>query len=239
MRELARSLDDLSDDLERQRRARRQLAQGLSHELRTPLMLLQSRIEAMQDGVVPFDPEGLDLLHTETLRLGRLVSQIERLAEAEARPAPLQPEVVPLQEIAGEVHAALAPAFEIRGIALMLEGSATSAYADRDAVKQIASNLLSNALKYAPENEPVRLITETWDGMARMTVRDNGVLEPSERERLFERFYRGSRRGGSGAGLGLTIARCMAEAQGARPAGRGGRALVIGSSHDERPVAVA
>lgn len=216
MRELARSLDGLSDDLERQRRARRQLAQDLSHELRTPLMLLQSRIEAMQDGIVPFDPEGLDLLHTETLRLGRLVSQIELLAEAEAQPAPLRLEVVPLQEIAREVHAALAPAFEMRGIVLMLEGAAVSAYADRDAVKQIATNLLSNALKYAPEDEPARLITEEGNGMARMIVRDNGVLKPSERERLFERFYRGSPRGGSGAGLGLTIARSIAEAQGGR-----------------------
>ena len=49
-------------------------------------MLLQSRIEAMQDGVVPFDAEGSAALHTETLRLTRLVSQIELLAESEASP---------------------------------------------------------------------------------------------------------------------------------------------------------
>ena len=216
MQELAESLKGLSDDLERQRSARHQLAQDLSHELRTPLMLLQTRIEAMQDGIVPFDPEGLDLLHTETLRLGRLVGQIELLAEAEAQPAPLNLRMVPLEEIAREAHAALAPAFEMRGIALVLEGSAVSAYADRDAVKQIATNLLSNALKYAPEGEPVRLVTGAHDGMARMSVRDSGTLSPAERTRLFERFYRGSSRGGSGAGLGLTIARSLAEAQGGR-----------------------
>ena len=214
MRELAGSLEGLSDDLERQRRARHQLAQDLSHELRTPLMLLQSRIEAMQDGIVPFEPEGLDLLHTETLRLGRLVGQIELLAEAEAQPAPLHLESVSLEEIAREVHAALAPAFELRGIDLVLDGGAASAYADRDAVRQIATNLLSNALKYAPENEAVRLVTDTEGGMARLSVRDSGTLPASERARLFERFYRGTARGGSGAGLGLTIARSLAEAQG-------------------------
>ena len=213
MRELADSIEGLSDDLERQRRARRQLAQDLSHELRTPLMLLQSRIEAMQDEVVPFDSEGLDLLHTETLRLGRLVGQIELLAEAEAQPAPLHLEMIQLDEIAREVHAALAPAFEMQGATLILEDGAVPAFADRDAVKQIATNLLSNALKYAPEGKPVRLTTYASGGMARMSVHDSGTLPAAERTRLFERFYRGSSRGGSGAGLGLTIARSLAEAQ--------------------------
>lgn len=214
MRELADSIEGLSDDLARQRRSRRQLAQDLSHELRTPLMLLQSRIEAMQDEVVPFDSEGLDLLHTETLRLGRLVGQIELLAEAEAQPAPLHPEPIQLDDIAREVHAALAPAFGMRGAALIFEGGAVPAFADRDAVKQIATNLLTNALKYAPEGKPVRLTTGAHEGMARMSVHDSGTLPATERTRLFERFYRGSSRGGSGAGLGLTIARSLAEAQG-------------------------
>jgi two-component system sensor histidine kinase BaeS len=216
MRELAESLDGLADDLERQRRARRQLAEDLSHELRTPLMLLQSRIEAMQDGIVPFDPEGLALLHTETLRLGRLVGQIERLAEAEAQPAPLHLQEMPLDEIAREVHAALASAFETRGIALALEDSPVVAYADRDAVMQIATNLLTNALKYAPENQPVRLITDMHGEMARMSVVDQGAIPGVERSRVFERFYRGSARDAGGTGLGLTIARSLAEAQGGR-----------------------
>ncbi len=214
MRELAASFDGLSHDLERQRGARQQLAQDLSHELRTPLALLQGRIEAMQDGIVPFDRAGLGLLHTETLRLGRLVGQIELLAEAHAQPAPLRLEMVPLQEVAREVHAALAPAFEMRGIVLGLEGSAVSAYADRDAVRQIATNLLSNALKYAPENMPVRLTTGARDGLAEVSVRDSGTLPVADRAQVFDRFYRGAPGGGTGAGLGLTIARSLAEAQG-------------------------
>jgi two-component system, OmpR family, sensor histidine kinase BaeS len=100
VRDLAAALDGLAADLERQRRARRQLAQDLSHELRTPLMLLQGRIEAMQDGVVPFDEEGLATLHTQTLRLNRLVGQIERLAESEAQPPPLRLADVPLDDVA-------------------------------------------------------------------------------------------------------------------------------------------
>jgi two-component system sensor histidine kinase BaeS len=217
IRDLGEALEGLAADLERQQRARRQLAQDLSHELRTPLMLLQGRIEAMQDGVIPFDAEGLAALHTETLRLSRLIGQIERLAEAEAHPAPLRLEEVALDVLAREARDALAAAFEMRGLALELIVRPTPAAGDRDAVRQIVTNLLSNALKYAPDGAPVRLATSPEGRTATLRVHDGGrAVAGSERQRLFERFYRGqgaAERSG-GAGLGLTIARQLAEEQG-------------------------
>jgi signal transduction histidine kinase len=217
VRDLGEALEGLAVDLERQQRARRQLAQDLSHELRTPLMLLQGRIEAMQDGVIPFDADGLAALHTETLRLSRLIGQIERLAEAEAHPAPLTLEEIALDDLAREAHDALAAAFEMRGLALELDAVPTPAQGDRDAVRQIVTNLLSNALKYAPEGAPVRLATSLEGHTATLRVRDGGrTLAGSERQRLFERFYRGQGAAelSGGAGLGLTIARQLAEDQG-------------------------
>ena len=216
VRDLEEALVGLAVDLERQQRARRQLAQDLSHELRTPLMLLQGRIEAMQDGVVPFDADGLAALHTETLRLSRLIGQIEHLAEAEANAAELRIEDVALDELAREAHDALAAAFEMRGLGLELDARPTPARGDRDAVRQIVLNLLSNALKYAPQGAPVRLSTAQESGAAVLRVRDGGRLGGGERRRVFERFYRGreAKDGGSGAGLGLTIARELAQAQG-------------------------
>ena len=216
VRELGEALGELADDLERQRRARRQLAQDLSHELRTPLMLLQSRIEAMQDGIVPFDATGLATLHTETLRLSRLIGQIELLAEAEAQPPPLRSDELALGSLAGELHDALAAAFEVHELELDLQATPVVAHADRDAVRQIATNLLSNALKYAPDGDRVCLSTTRENGMAVLRVRNvSGRIPPAERSRIFERFYRGSAAFGatSGAGLGLAIARELAEAQ--------------------------
>ena len=217
VRDLGEALENLSADLERQQRARRQLAQDLSHELRTPLMLLQGRIEAMQDGVIPFDADGLAALHTETLRLSRLIGQIERLAEAEAHAAPMRVEPIALDEIAREAHDALAAAFEMRGLRLEIEAPPTPATGDRDAVRQIVTNLLSNALKYAPRSGPVRVTTSRDDETATLRVADGGCsVAGTERRRLFERFYRGrgaAERSG-GAGLGLTIAHQLAEDQG-------------------------
>lgn len=62
----------------------------------------------MPDGVMPFDAHGLAALHTETLRLSRLIGPIERLAEAETHPVPLRIEEVPLDELAREAHEAVA-----------------------------------------------------------------------------------------------------------------------------------
>ncbi len=217
VRELGESLSDLADSLSRQQRARRQLAQDLSHELRTPMMLLQSRIEAMQDGVLPFDADGLATLHTETLRLSRLIGQIERLAEAEAQPPAMDGDIVALDQLAREAHAALAAAFEIRGLTLELDAPPTRAFADRDAVGQIITNLLSNALKYAPDDSTVHMSTSRDEAVAILRVRDAGSgVDSEEGALLFQRFYRGpgAANMSSGVGLGLTIARGLAVAQG-------------------------
>jgi two-component system sensor histidine kinase BaeS len=165
-------------------------------------MLLQGRIEAMQDGVVPFDEAGLATLHTETLRLSRLIGQIERLAESEAQPPPLCSGDVPLDEVAREAHAALAAAFEMRGLTLQLNPEPAAALADRDAVLQIVTNLLSNALKYAPDGPPVRLSTGIEDGQAVLRVHDAGRGAEVD-ARVFERFHRGSEAAWQSGGEGL------------------------------------
>jgi two-component system, OmpR family, sensor histidine kinase BaeS len=217
VRELGSALRSLSSDLERQQRSRRQLAQDLSHELRTPMMLIQGRIEAMQDGVVPLDSTGLDLLHEETLRLGRLVDQIERLAEAEAAVPNLRSERLDLAEVAHEAHAALAGAFGVKGLRLDVTASRAPVLGDPDAVRQITLNLLSNALKYGPADRPVVVSSAPEEGWGVLRVSDSGQpLGPRERSRVFERFARGpgARNQGEGTGLGLSIARELAQAQG-------------------------
>jgi two-component system sensor histidine kinase BaeS len=217
LRDLSQALATLATSLAQQSASRRQLAQDLAHELRTPLMLLQGRIEAMQDGVVPFAPEELDTLHEETVRLGRLVGQIERLAEAEAHRPRLAPRPVSLEQVARDVGETLAVAFELRGLRLELRLAPAPTVADPDAVRQIATNLVTNALKYAPPAVPVSLETAREDGWAVLRVRDGGTtLAGPEADRVFERFYRGPQAaaGGEGIGIGLHIARELARAQG-------------------------
>jgi two-component system sensor histidine kinase BaeS len=217
VRAVANALTELAADLDRQQRSRRQLAQDLAHELRTPLTLVQSRIEAMQDGVVPFDADGLAALHMEVLRLSRLISQIETLAEAEARPRPLVIRTVALDVVAGEHRDGLAPSFEHAGLALRFQLDPAPALADLDATRQIIGNLLSNALKYTPKGGTVVVETRHEAGTAVLVVTDTGPgIDASDPDRVFDRFFRtaGARARDDGAGLGLAIARQLAVAQG-------------------------
>jgi two-component system sensor histidine kinase BaeS len=223
IRDLGLALAGLADSLERQQRSRRQLAQDLAHELRTPLTLVRSRIEAMQDGVVPFDTDGLDALHAEVLRLQRLIGEIERLAEIEARPRTMETCPVALDALAKDVAEGSSGAFETAGVALRVDAAPTRAMADPDAVRQIATNLVSNALKYTPPGGRVELHTYEEADRAILAVSDTGPgIDTIEAERVFDRFYRGSgaRNPEDGMGLGLTIARDLANAQGGHLAHR-------------------
>lgn len=216
VRALAGALTELSRDLDRQDRSRRHLAENLAHELRTPLMLIQGRIEAMQDGVTRVGPTGMAALHTEVLRLSRLIEQIERLASDEAHPPVLRRVPVRLDDIADELRANLSGAFETRNIILEVDAVPARGIGDPDAVRQIVTNLLTNATKYAPANSRVSLTVESSVGWAVLAVSDTGPPIPErERERIFQRFTRGSGIDGTrGAGLGLAIARDLAMALG-------------------------
>jgi signal transduction histidine kinase len=217
VRELGAALAALADGLERQQRSRHQLAEDLAHELRTPLTLVRSRIEAMQDGVVPFDQEGLQALHTEVLRLTRLIGEIERLAEIEARPRTMKPRHVALDVLTNDVAVGSAGAFEAAGVTLSVDAAPAHAMADPDAVRQIGTNLVSNALKYTPPGGRVELRTFEEAGRALLFVSDTGPgIGAEDAERVFDRFFRGTegRNATGGMGLGLTIARDLATAQG-------------------------
>lgn len=214
--DVADELDRLAADLARRRAGRQLMAQDLAHELRTPLSLIQARIEAMQDGVRPLDADGLGALHTETLRLARLVDRIERIAEAEARPAPADTPL-DLADIARAAHRSHAGAFALRDTELRLRAQEAPATGDPDALGEVVANLLANSLRYSRPAHPVELATASEDGRAVLTVTDGGVLGPDETEAVFERFRRGSAATASraqGSGLGLTIARDTARRHG-------------------------
>jgi two-component system sensor histidine kinase BaeS len=216
VRVLGAALSGLASDLDRQARARRQLAEDLAHELRTPLTLIQTRIEGMQDGVLPTDAEGLEALRGEVLRLTRLISQIERLASAEGGATPLVATPLDLAEIATEIAGALGATFPLHGLRLSLEVTPAIATSDPDATRQIFTNLISNATKYVDAGGEVVIRTGLRHGSACVEIEDSGpAMSPEVASRVFERSYRATA-STTGEGIGLAIARELAEAQGGR-----------------------
>src|SRR5262249_7086294 len=163
------------------------------HELRTPVAVLQAGHEAMLDGLNTPTPANLASLHDETLRLGRMVDDLQRLASAEA--AALQLKLIPsdLAAIAQDAAHSLADAFDSAGTTLRQRLAAAPAMCDPARMREIIINLLTNALKFTPRGRTVLIETEPprpGREQARLTVTDTGIgILPDDLPRVSERFF--------------------------------------------------
>jgi len=218
--ELARAFAAMQDALRRQEDARRAFVATASHELRTPLTSLQGTLELLDEDI----SEGrLDLsdahLQVATARgqlqrLGNLAAELLDLSRLDAG-VPLRSEPVEL----GELSRAVAPEFEQRASERNVELEVVPpigpcwARGDPTAIARVLRILLDNALRFAPPGQPVRVTAAYHGEHAVLEVVDLGPgVPPDERERIFQRFQRGSSTGGEGGfGLGLAIGRELAE----------------------------
>ncbi len=237
--ELAAAFNQMSSSLEGTERRRLELVGDVAHELRTPLTTLDGYLEGLQDGVIEANEETWALLRKETGRLTRLVGDLGELWRAEARQLPLHMEPVDVSTTLAEVrerYSAEAAAHQIT-VAMSSATVPVMARADGDRLNQVLANYLSNALRYAPAGSTVRLSAERHDGEVIVAVRDEGPgLTGEQLARIFERFYRpdpSRSRALGGSGIGLAIARALAEAMGGRvwaeSAGQGtGTAFYLG-----------
>jgi two-component system, OmpR family, sensor histidine kinase BaeS len=214
--EMARAFNRMAAAVEEEDRLRRGFAADVAHELRTPLMILRGEIEALEDGITAATPEALASLREETLRLARLVDDLETLARADAAGFSLDRRPTDLAALVSEAAGELAPAFAERDITLEQHPSPpVPSSVDPVRVKQIVVNLLSNAAKFTPESGLVRLRVEQHAAETQVAVWNSGPgIPPDDLAHVFERFYRGRQPHSSGSGIGLTVARDLAEAHG-------------------------
>ncbi|MBK7781615.1 MAG: HAMP domain-containing protein [Ardenticatenia bacterium] len=222
--QLGQAFNAMAGSLERQEALRRGLVSDVAHELRTPLTNLGGYLEALRDGVLPASPEQLRSLHEEAQLLGRLVDDLQALAQADAGEQPLAPRDVDVEALIRQSLDAFAA--QAAGKRVALEGEIAADLGrirlDSDRIAQVLRNLLANALTHAPPGGWVRLTAcrQHQDGAAwlAVAVSDNGSgIAPEHLPHLFERFYRADpsrSRATGGSGLGLTIARQLTEAHG-------------------------
>jgi two-component system, OmpR family, sensor kinase len=203
---LARSFNQMAEDLTGSIESQREFVANASHQLRTPLTGIRLRLEAIaQEGGRA--GEQAAKAQAELDRLSALVDDLLALAHASSSDATATS--VDLGELAGEAVARWREGAEAAGKRLELRADGHPVvWAAREDVEHVLDNLIDNALRYAPAGSEVRVETEARDGRAALTVADDGPgIPPPERARVFERFYRGStgRRAGPGTGLGLAI----------------------------------
>ena len=216
--ELARAFNAMAAELAETDRMRRDLVANVSHELRTPIAALQARLENIADGVEDADPETVRTMLVQVERLGRLVAQLLDLSrlESQATPFDVGPFAVePVLEQAAREARLHAP--DGVRVEVAAEGDPV-AVGDADRIAQVVANLVENAVRYSPRPGRVQLrAVRGGTERVRIVVADQGPGIPAEEaDRVFERFYRAdaARTNGSGAGLGLAIARWIVDLHG-------------------------
>ena len=215
--ELAAAFDSMADSLATHDRLRRNLTADIAHELRTPLTVLQGTCEEMIDGFAEPSPERLALMHDEVLRLSRLVDDLATLASADSAVDTLRMNLsrVDLGAIVGEAVAVVRPHAELNHQEITAALSPAWVDGDPNRLGQIATNLLTNAVKFTPAGGTIAVdVTNRPDGVVKLRVSDTGPGIPVEDlPHVFERFWRSeSVRSIGGSGIGLAVVQQLVDA---------------------------
>jgi K+-sensing histidine kinase KdpD len=196
------------------------LLRAVSHDLRSPLMAILTSAGALNNDELSLAAADRREL-TETIlgeagRLDRLVSDLLDLSRLQAGAAMPEPGDWPVDDFVLQALDDVEAATRVE-VALP-EDDPPLVHADRAQCERILANLVENALRYSPPNEPVRVQVRETGSDALIRVVDHGPgIAPGDADRIFEPFHRGSVPSASrGAGLGLAIARGFAEANGGR-----------------------
>ena len=214
---LARSFNTMASKLEEVERQRRELVANVSHELRTPIAALRAQLENLADGVEALDPVAVSAMLRCTERLSRLVDQLLELSQFESGAIRIDRQNFLVSEVIQDAAAEVRPVnTDVRIVTEAVNGLVGAG--DPERIHEVLTNLLTNAVRHSPAGGEVKIRGAPIPGGVRIEVSDAGIgVPPDDIERIFDRFYRvdaARTSGAGGAGLGLAIARSIAELHG-------------------------
>ncbi len=192
---------------------------ALAHEFKTPLSTILAAAGALREAG-SLGPEHLEMAETvesEAARLGRLTTRLIRTARLEREEVKPWMELIDVSSVVDEALEQYSRLSPRRRISVSKQGGSTEVLADPELLRLAVSQLVDNACKYSPPDSPVSLSIGRQNGNVEIRVLSNGTpISPLEKNRIFERFYRGveARRITHGTGLGLYVARKIALAHG-------------------------
>lgn len=215
--QLARSFNEMAEELEHADQMRRDMVANVSHELRTPVSALQAMVENMADGVVEPTPANLEGILDQTHRLTDLIAYLLDLSRMEAGAASLDIERFNMRDFLDETIEPLEIADGGHNHTIELDAPDNlHLEGDQNRLRQLFTNIIANALKHSPDGTVVRIEVheDTTYGTIVTNVINFGSQIPVEsRADIFRRFVKGKTGPGTesgGTGLGLSIARWAA-----------------------------
>jgi len=191
---------------------RRDFIANVSHELRTPLTVVGGFLESLQDYTDLGEQERahfFELMRDQTLRMQRLVEDLLTLSRLESAANPLQEDAVPVPQLLQQLQAEAQGLSQGRHRVELDIKSDAALFGSDSELRSAFGNLISNAVRYTPQNGEILVRWEELNGEGRFSVKDSGIgIEARHIPRLTERFYRIDRsrsRETGGTGLGLSI----------------------------------
>lgn len=216
---LANSFNLMATNLEGVEQRRRELVGDLTHELRTPLTVVEGYLEGLADGTIEPSVDIYQRLAKETVRLRRLVNDMQELSQAEAGYLPIKAKPLNLRPLLEALIQKFSDQLLEEGPVLRLDCPADlpQAFADPERLEQVLINLLGNALRYTSEGS---ITVKAWNEPERIWVAvidtGEGIAE-EDLPNVFERFWRADRsrdRSSGGTGIGLAICHRLVALQG-------------------------
>jgi signal transduction histidine kinase len=215
---LARAFNQMAERLGNTESTRRRLLSDLAHELRTPIATLSAHLEGLADGVTVWDDTTQRILANQTDRLVRLARDLDEVSRAEEGRITLDPGEQSLAALVGHAVDQLHPRYADKSVSLSAQTDDTEVIVDPQRIAQVLGNLLTNALRHTPPGGQVTVKGQRRADTVAITVADTGEgMTADQLAHVFERFYRGDtarEADKAGSGIGLTIARAIAEAHG-------------------------
>ncbi|MBS4538502.1 HAMP domain-containing protein [Clostridium sp. D2Q-11] len=199
---------------------RREFVANVSHELKTPITTIKSYTETLLDGALEskdLSIQFLGVVNDECDRMSRIVRDLLQLSNFDNKEVKWEKEFISLSDLLLKSYTKLEISIKEKKqeIKIDVDDNVPLVYADKDAIEQVILNILSNAIKYTPENGFIEVKGVKQSEAVKIIIEDNGIGIPKEDlERIFERFYRVDKarsRDLGGTGLGLSISKRIIE----------------------------
>jgi len=209
--ELGRSFNRMADELEKMIKGGRELTANISHELRSPLARVRIAQELIRKKLERSEYHDLNRhlcdMQEDIEELDRLIGSILLLSKLDIQETALKLKPIDLSQLLNEIIKRFKPSISRRGLQVMTFLSVNQPiFGDTNALKTAFSNILENAVKFAPENDHVIIKTYFEGNYAVITVKNSfEKLTDEELTRIFEPFYRAEQSRAPGSGLGLAI----------------------------------